>query len=104
MVWSSVVNLTFIAITAGLIFRKPWKLENFLFIGEKFGIWKHLINTNLKVLSQFKDVNEILKFAEVPSINHPIGEGLVFKSNTLVNGDTLSFKAISNKFLLKSEN
>ena len=32
-----------------------------------------------------------------------MGEGLVFKSNTLVNGDTLSFKAISNKFLLKSK-
>ena len=54
MVWSSVVNLTlklsFIAITAGLIFRKPWKLEDFLFMGERFGIWKYLINTNLKVL------------------------------------------------------
>ena len=62
-----------------------------------------VINTNLKVLSEFKDINEILNFAEVPSINHPIGEGLVFKSNTLVNGDTLSFKAISNKFLLKSK-
>ena len=63
-----------------------------------------VINTNLKVLNEFKDINDVLKFAEVPSINHPIGEGLVFKSNTLVNGDTLSFKAISNKFLLKSEN
>jgi RNA ligase (TIGR02306 family) len=44
-------------------------------------------------------VTELLEMAIGPSLNHPIREGLVFKSN-----DTLfSFKAISNKFLLKYE-
>jgi len=34
------------------------------------------------------------------SINHPIGEGIVYKSN---RDSSLSFKAISNKYLLKEE-
>lgn len=41
----------------------------------------------------------LLEFAEGPSIVHPIREGLVFKR---VDGG-FSFKAISNKFLLKEE-
>lgn len=42
---------------------------------------------------------ELLAFAEGPSINHPIREGLVFKSED----GSFSFKVISNKFLLKEE-
>lgn len=41
----------------------------------------------------------LLQFAEGPSINHPIREGLVFKR---IDGG-FSFKAISNKYLLKEE-
>lgn len=48
----------------------------------------------------FKDVAEVLQYAEGPSITHPIREGLVFKS---INDPSLSFKAISNSYLLKSE-
>lgn len=44
-------------------------------------------------------VAELLAFAEGPSIVHPIREGLVFKR---IDGG-FSFKAISNKFLLKEE-
>jgi len=44
-------------------------------------------------------VDELLRFAEGVSINHPVREGLVFKR---VDG-AFSFKAISNIFLLKFE-
>jgi RNA ligase (TIGR02306 family) len=44
-------------------------------------------------------VDELLRFAEGASINHPVREGLVFKR---VDG-AFSFKAISNIFLLKFE-
>ena len=45
------------------------------------------------------NTQELLKYAEGPSLNHPIREGLVFKK---MDGE-FSFKAISNKFLLKEE-
>lgn len=44
-----------------------------------------------------KDVKDLLMFAEGTSINNDIREGVVFKSND----SNFSFKAISNKFLLK---
>jgi hypothetical protein len=43
-------------------------------------------------------VSELLLKAEGPSLNHPIREGNVYKR---LDG-RFSFKAISNKFLLKS--
>jgi RNA ligase (TIGR02306 family) len=49
-------------------------------------------------LHNLYSVEDVLKIANRRSINHPIAEGLVFKSNTNV---TRSFKAISNEFLLK---
>lgn len=56
---------------------------------------------NIKVFKVLKTLDDILKYAEGHSINHPVREGVVFKSNELVNGRTISFKAISNLFLLK---
>jgi RNA ligase (TIGR02306 family) len=44
-------------------------------------------------------VEQLLKFAEGPSLNHPVREGLVFKR---LDGK-FSFKAISNLFLLKEK-
>ncbi len=44
-------------------------------------------------------IDDLLKMAEGPSLNHPIREGLVFKR---VDGQ-FSFKAISNKFLEKEK-
>jgi hypothetical protein len=43
-------------------------------------------------------VEEGLAFAEGPSINHKIREGLVWKCN---EDPSFSFKTISNQFLLK---
>jgi hypothetical protein len=46
----------------------------------------------------------ILVFAGAgPSLNAQIREGLVFKSTSLVNGETVSFKVINNKYLLKEK-
>jgi RNA ligase (TIGR02306 family) len=46
-----------------------------------------------------KTIDDLLKFAEGPSIKHPIREGLVFKR---LDGK-FSFKAISNKYLEKEK-
>jgi hypothetical protein len=46
-----------------------------------------------------KTIDDLLAFAEGPSLNHPTREGVVFKR---IDG-TFSFKAISNKFLLKQK-
>lgn len=45
-------------------------------------------------------VDDLLSLAEGPSIVNPIREGLVFKS---IQDPMFSFKAISNKFLLKTD-
>lgn len=44
--------------------------------------------------------SELVAFAEGPSINHPIREGLVFKS---LDDPKISFKVISESFLLKEK-
>lgn len=44
------------------------------------------------------NITDLISFADGESINNPVREGVVFKCVT--NGD-ISFKAISNKFLLK---
>ena len=60
-----------------------------------------IVHTNFKVFKEFTDIKSLLLFAEGPSIHNAIREGLVFKSNALYKGELFSFKAISNKFLLK---
>lgn len=62
-----------------------------------------LLFKNLKVFQEFKTIKEILKFADGKSIVNEIREGIVFKSTTYVNGNTISFKAISNLFLEKEK-
>lgn len=47
-------------------------------------------------ISQFKSVADVLAYAEGPSMNHKVREGVVFKHQT----SDFSFKAISNTFLL----
>lgn len=65
---------------------------------------KHtVVYEDIKPFETFETVNDILKFAEGPSINAKIREGVVFKSKYPVNGQFISFKAISNMFLLKCE-
>jgi len=58
---------------------------------------------NIQPFIIFKTIDDILLFAEGESLNSNNREGLVFKSIELINGETISFKVISNKFLLKNE-
>lgn len=60
-----------------------------------------VINASIDIFNECKNMEEMLKRAEGPSIAHKIREGIVFKSTKEVNGETITFKAISNKFLLK---
>jgi len=46
------------------------------------------------------DVSYFLRMAEIKSINHPVAEGIVFKS-TVMNGP--SFKVLNNTLLLKEK-
>lgn len=55
----------------------------------------------VQVFKEFEDVKAILKHAEGKSINAEIREGIVWKSIGLEN--PISFKAISNLFLMKVE-
>ena len=50
---------------------------------------------------QYDTVKDMLADADIPSINNKIAEGVVYKSMDLVNGQSIHFKAINNKFLLK---
>lgn len=47
----------------------------------------------------YDSLAEFLEASEIPSITHPVCEGIVYKS---INGD-VSFKVISNTFLLKEK-
>lgn len=60
-----------------------------------------VINEKIKIFEKFNTIEELLEYARGASINHKIREGIVFKSNTLINGVTISFKVINNEFLLK---
>lgn len=52
-------------------------------------------------LNQFNSLEDLLLFCEGKSINEEVErEGLVFKSTELINGAIISFKGISDKFLL----
>lgn len=48
-------------------------------------------------LKQFESIENILMSAEGPSLNNPVREGIVFRSNE----SGLTFKAISNRYLLE---
>lgn len=53
-------------------------------------------------INRFSSIADVLAYAEGPGMNpaQKVREGVVFKSNELVNGNTFTFKAISNKYLL----
>ena len=56
-----------------------------------------------KIFQKFSTIDEFLEYARGPSINpNRAREGLVFKSR-LVDGFMISFKVISNKYLLKND-
>ena len=57
-----------------------------------------VIDTNMKVFTKFRSVDEILSFVEGKTERGNEREGMVFKS---LPASVLSFKAVSNKYLLK---
>ena len=59
-----------------------------------------ILNTDIKPFIKFHTIEDILDYAKGASITHKIREGVVFKSNGLVDGNTISFKVINNDFLL----
>ncbi len=61
------------------------------------------LDFSLDVFNKFKNIDEILAYADGYSINNPVREGVVFKSVDIINGQVVSFKAISNKFLLSEK-
>jgi RNA ligase (TIGR02306 family) len=63
-----------------------------------------VVHEDMKVFQTYPTMETILVFAGAgPSLNAQIREGLVFKSTSLVNGETVSFKVINNKYLLKEK-
>ena len=60
-----------------------------------------IVEESMKVFQQFKTIDEILAYADGKDDRGNMREGLVFKEN----GTTapVTFKAVSNKYLLKQE-
>lgn len=61
----------------------------------------HIFILDIKKLSDFNTLDELLVYADGKGINSKTREGVVFKSMDLIDGESVSFKVISNKFLLK---
>jgi len=57
-----------------------------------------IINPSIQILKY--SLEQILEMSDIPSMNHSIAEGIVYKS---LQDPSVSFKAINNKFLLKEE-
>lgn len=53
-----------------------------------------------KKMTDFKSIEDVLEYAEGPSVKGEIREGLAFKSYT----SSLRFKVVNNQYLLKHEN
>lgn len=60
-----------------------------------------IVSEDMQVFHEFKDVDSLLKFAEGKTKEGFEREGLVFK--TCDDGPCRSFKAVSNRYLLKQE-
>jgi len=56
-----------------------------------------------KPFQECESVQELLKQAEISSLNNPTAEGIVFKSVDNIDGEMIHFKVINNKFLLGEE-
>jgi RNA ligase (TIGR02306 family) len=59
-----------------------------------------IVHESIKIFTQCKDINSLQEFVTGRSKNGGISEGMVFKSTTVRD---LSFKCISNEYLLKCE-
>ncbi len=68
---------------------------------EKLGLQHvQLISPSIKVFTEYPTMDAVLMFAEGKTARGNEREGIVFKSNTIHN---LSFKAVSNRYLMKQE-
>lgn len=63
-----------------------------------------------KKLNSFENIKDVLEYADGPSINNSVREGVVFRTNCIrkydsdkFKPDDISFKVISNKFLLEEK-
>ena len=70
---------------------------------ENIDIQQCPVYRKVKIFKEFDNVEDLLLHAEGKSLNNNVREGLVYKSCELINGEQLSFKVISNKFLLKEK-
>ena len=57
----------------------------------------------MKPFVVYDNIDAMLKASEIGSITHKNAEGIVYKSTTEVQGSTLHFKVINNKYLLDDE-
>lgn len=71
----------------------------FLTICDKIGIEPTIFFEGMKPFKEYETIEELIKAAEGDSFNHSNREGLVYQ--TINDGERISFKTISNKFLLK---
>jgi tRNA-binding EMAP/Myf-like protein len=76
--------------------------ERMEFMKKLEALWHRDVCTHVMIINvidfrNFKSVADFIQYADKPSIRHPVGEGVVFKS--MVDG-SVSFKAINNHFLL----
>ena len=58
---------------------------------------------SVRVFSEFSTIADLLAHADGPSLNGDRREGLVYKSLQPFDGETISFKVVSNRWLLKYE-
>lgn len=62
-----------------------------------------IASASIKVFQEFSTLDELLAHASGNSLNAPSREGLVYKSLEFVDGEIISFKVISNQWLLKAK-
>lgn len=77
--------------------------DEFLEVTEKLGVTVIPQAEVVYFFDEYSTIQEALLSAEHKSLNHPIAEGDVYKSVNKVNGSTVHFKVINNKYLLKCE-
>ena len=53
-----------------------------------------------KPFADYATLDELLAASNIPSMNAPVAEGIVYKSVEKIDGETIHFKVINNQFLL----
>ena len=79
-----------------------WKINQLLSDGCEL-LHVPTLEASVKIFSAVKDLDELLKLADGPSINAKRREGDVYKSLKPIDGQYVQFKVISNAYLLKEK-